>query len=214
MKFLKKSIVYLVGFNILVFGIAMLISSGLGQSAWDGVYVAISRVSGLSVGKATFLTAASIISFSFLLTRDKAVFLSLITSVVQSSVIDIDLKIVRYLMPNDSLQVRILFFAIGLCLMAIGCGTYIQTKFPTNHVDCLMVSISRRFNLNIRTAKWISDSSAIIITLLIAKKVILGTLIVLLFLAPMVQFVSKKVQVPILKFIDNEDGIHSRATDS
>ena len=199
---LKRMVVYLVGFNILIVGISFLVTSTYGQSAWDGVYLAVSNIALLSVGMATFISAASILAVCYILTKDWHVFLSFVTSVVQSLLIDFYLFLVKTLIPSDSIPTRLFLFTTGIILMAIGISIYIQAKYPTNHVDCLMLSISKRFKLNLRKSKLIGDSSAILITLIIANRIPIGTFIVLVSLSPLVQFISDRISKPISNFIN------------
>lgn len=200
---LKRTAVYLVGFNILILGISFLITSTYGQSAWDGVYVAASRIIHISVGLATFISAAGILLVCYILTKDWHVFLSFITGIVQSLLIDFYLVLVKTMIPSERTSARIFLFTTGIILMSIGISIYIQAKYPTNHVDCLMLSISRRFKLNLRISKLICDSSAVLITLMIARRIALGTFIVLISLSPLVQFISDRISRPIGHFINH-----------
>ncbi|MBY9077768.1 YczE/YyaS/YitT family protein [Paenibacillus sp. CGMCC 1.18879] len=204
---LKRTAIYLIGFNILILGISFLIISTYGQSAWDGVYVAISKIIHISVGLATFICAVGILLVCYILTKDWYVFLSFITSVVQSLLIDFYLVLVKTIIASESISARIFLFTTGIILMSIGCSIYIQAKYPTNHVDCLMLSISRRFKLNLRKSKLICDSSAILITLIIARRIALGTFIVLISLSPLIQFISDRISRPIDNFINSSNSL-------
>lgn len=204
---LKRTAIYLIGFNILILGISFLITSTYGQSAWDGVYVAISKIIHISVGLATFISASGILLVCYILTKDWHVFLSFITSVVQSLLIDFYLVLVKTIIASESTSARIFLFITGIILMSIGISIYIQAKYPTNHVDCLMLSISRRFKLNLRKSKLICDSSAILITLVIARRIALGTFIVLISLSPLVQFISDRISRPIDNFINSSNSL-------
>lgn len=193
MSIIKRISIYLIGFNLLILGISCLITSTYGQSAWDGVYVATSKLTGLPVGATTFLSASAILTFCYFLTKEKRVFLSLITSLIQSLLIDFYLGLVKTLFPGESPAMKIPLFVVGIFLMGLGISIYIRAKFPTNHVDCLMLSLSKRFQLNLRRAKLLGDSSAIVLTLLITRSITPGTFVVLVSLSPLVQFFSDRL---------------------
>ncbi|MGM0125337.1 hypothetical protein IGI37_002735 [Enterococcus sp. AZ194] len=201
MIYIKRTAIYLIGFNLLIVGISFLITSTYGQSAWDGVYVAFSKKAQIPVGLATILTASLILVVCYLLTNDWHVFLSLITSLIQSLLIDFYLTLVKNSWPSETPIVRIILFITGIVLMSIGISIYIQAKYPTNHVDCLMLSLARRFSLNLRTSKFVGDSIAIVLTLFIARQIALGTFIVLFSLSPLVQLISDRLAKPINQFI-------------
>lgn len=197
----RRILIYLLGFNIVVFGIALLVSSHLGQSAWDGVNVGLSHLLSISVGVATIFVALILLSISFILTKDPKVYLSLITSLIQGVFVNIYLNFLSRFSISDVLWTRYLSFSLGLFMMAIGCAIYLQANLPTNHVDRLMLSISKRFHLNLRTSKWITDVLAITLTLILCKSIQLGTFPIMIFLGPMINYFVKKIREPIQRFI-------------
>lgn len=198
----RRIMLYGFGFNILVLGIAMLITSALGQSAWDGVNVGLRQVFGLSVGQATILVAVGLLTISFALTKNPRVYLCLITSFIQGILVDVDLKLVHWLIPTPNIVGSISLYLLGILCMGLGCALYLQAKFPTNHVDCLMTSIATRFNLNLSHAKWITDGSAIILTLVLCRSLALGTIPILFILGPIIHGFTHLTSVPVKRYIE------------
>ena len=201
--FIKRSIVYFIGFNVMVFGIALLITSGLGQSAWDGVNVGINNVFGLSVGNATILVALILLSISYGLTKNLKVYYSLITSLIQGVLVDYYLHAIHEFIPTRDLFTDYAIFIVGIIMMAMGCSIYIQSNFPTNHVDCLMVAISKTFKKDLRTSKWITDAIAIVATLVMTGSIKLGTFPIMLTLGPLIHSITKVIVTPINRVINS-----------
>lgn len=200
--FKKRVLVYLFGFNFVVLGIALLITSGIGQSAWDGVNVGLSKVFPINVGQATIVSSVTLLTISYLLSKNIHVFFSFVTSLIQGVLVQAYLNIVGKFMYLDNIYYQLILFFVGILLMAVGCAIYIQAKLPTNHVDKLMLSIADRFKLNLRTSKWITDSIAIILTFLLVGKVEWGTFLIIVTLGPMIGFFASKFESPIEKFIN------------
>lgn len=197
----RKLVAYLLGFNILVFGISLLISSTIGQSPWDGVNIGVHQLLGISIGNATFLVACILLVISFILKGDVTVFASLITSLIQSVMIDVYLSIVGKMPLEQFYPLKVVYFIGGMLCMALGCAIYIQTSFPTNHVDCFMVSIASRFKLNLKVSKWIADGLALALSFVLIGSITWGSFIVLLCLGPLIHFMSKQVEIPLKSYL-------------
>lgn len=199
--FKKRIAVYLFGFNFVVLGIALLISSSMGQSAWDGVNVGLSKILPINVGQATIISAITLLTISYVLSRQWKVYLSFITSLIQGLLVQMYLGLISNTLGLDNMMTRIILFITGILCMAIGCAIYIQSDFPTNHVDKLMLSIAGKFNLSLRNAKWITDSAAIFLTFILVGKVEYGTFLIIVTLGPLMSFFEARLRIPIRQYI-------------
>jgi uncharacterized membrane protein YczE len=72
---------------------------------------------------------------------------------------------------------------------------YLQTKFPANPIDQLMISLHDRFRLNFMVAKTIGEVSALILAFALQGPIGIGTIIITFLIGPIIQYIN----IPITK---------------
>ncbi|MDG4656223.1 YitT family protein [Ectobacillus antri] len=179
---------FTLGLLVLTLGVALIIKSNLGASAWDALAVGESKMFGLTVGTCVFINGIILIFLNAFLLKKRPEVLAAATIFVIGMLIDFWLLIVLKDFSPQAALLQYTSLLSGILTMGIGVAVYLQAKFPSSPMDTLMVAIHTRFNLNLRTSRIISESFALLLAFLFKGAIGIGTIIVTLSLGFVVQF--------------------------
>ncbi|MDQ0245471.1 putative membrane protein YczE [Bacillus fengqiuensis] len=184
----ERSLFFTIGLLILTMGVALIIKSGLGASAWDALAVGESNMFGFTVGTAVFVNGIILIFINAALLKKKPEILAAATIFVIGALIDFWLLIVFKTFSPQGLISQSTSLVSGILTMGVGIAIYLQAKFPASPMDTLMVAIHTRFGLNLRTSRIISEGFALTLAFLFQGAIGVGTIIVTLTLGSVVQY--------------------------
>lgn len=186
-QFKIRSLFFLVGIIILSFGISMTIKADLGAGAWDALNVGLSSLIGLTVGNWVIIIGLLLMLINALILKERPEYFAVITIMVIGFMIDFWLLIVMESWVFSSLIGQVLILLSGIGILGFGVSLYLQPKFPLNPVDGFMVALKRRFHLNTRVAKTITEATALIIAFSVGGPIGFGTFIILFGVGPAIQ---------------------------
>lgn len=183
----KQLFAYFLGLIILGFAVNCAILANLGVGCWDSAYVALSKLTSLSVGTFMNIFALLFLIISAIIERKRIKLECLVTSII----IGLSVDFWRYFLFShiDSLPMTIRIFLLGLniFLIGLGAGLYLASNLPANPIDHMMMTIIKHFNLSITMSKLICEGSGLIIGLLFAGPIAFGTIILLFAYGPAIQ---------------------------
>jgi uncharacterized membrane protein YczE len=179
---------FTLGLLILTLGVALIIKSNLGASAWDALAVGESHMFSLTVGTCVFINGIVLIFINAFLLRKRPEVLAAATIFVIGMLIDFWLLVVLKDFSPTTVFLQYTALVSGILTMGIGVAIYLQAKFPSSPMDTLMVAIHTRFNLNLRTSRIISESFALLLAFLFHGAIGIGTIIVTASLGFVVQY--------------------------
>lgn len=178
---------YIIGLIILSFGITLTILSGLGTGAWDAINVGLANRTAFSVGNWVIFVGMIVIIVNALLTKSRPVVFSLLTVIILGFLIDGWLLFVFPLTIFTGLLLQLSVLIVGMVVIAFGVSIYIQAEFAVVPVDGLMLAIKDVFGVNFMVAKIITELLGLVIAFLVGGPIGLGTVIVTVFLGPLIQ---------------------------
>ncbi|WP_407270844.1 YczE/YyaS/YitT family protein [Radiobacillus sp. PE A8.2] len=187
---------YLIGICIMTFGASLTIKADLGAGAWDAVNVALSEMSGLTVGNWVIIIGIFLMFTNAMIANMRPDYLALITIFIIGFVIDFWLLIVMADWHFEQLLVQATMLIIGVFILGFGVSLYLQPSLFINPIDGFMVALHKRFGMSLLKAKSITEGLAVLIGFLLGGPVGIGTLLILLFIGPAIQFfepISKKM---------------------
>lgn len=174
----RRLMFFTIGLFILTMGVALIIKSGLGASAWDALAVGESNMFGITVGTAVFINGVVLIVLNALIMKKKPDVLAAGSILVIGLLIDFWLLVVFNDYAPEMLMNQVFTLASGILTMGLGIAIYLQAKFPASPMDTLMVAIHTRFGLNLRNSRIISEGFALSLAFLFKGDIGIGTIIV------------------------------------
>jgi len=200
MRVARRVLFFIVGIFFLTLGVSFTIKAGLGAGAWDALSVGESKTFGLTVGKWVIINGIILLFVNAFLQKRRPEWLAIITFTLIGQFIDFWLYIVLENISFPSYFIRFCILIIGMLLLALGVATYLQPKFPTNPIDNLMISLHLRFGISIGVAKTIGEVFAFVLAFLLHGSIGMGTVIITLFIGPIIQWLNTKLSGIYIKW--------------
>ncbi|MGM0875953.1 MAG: YczE/YyaS/YitT family protein [Bacillota bacterium] len=186
---------YLIGLFLMGFGVTLTIKADLGVGAWDALNVGLSNAFGLTFGSWVIIIGIILMFLNAFIVSGKPKLLALVTILLIGFSVDFWLMVVMENFKYELLIHKVLSLIGGIVFIAIGVAMYLQTKFPANPIDQLMISLNERFHLNLMVAKTIGEVSALILAFFLQGPIGVGTIIITFLIGPIIQYIN----IPITK---------------
>ncbi|MBC5997557.1 hypothetical protein EAI30_09300 [Romboutsia ilealis] len=186
-KNIVRILFYIVGLSIMGLGIALNAISNFGAGPWDAVNIGVSYHLKLSVGICMNIVAVLNLIIGGILNKEFPKITPIITSLVLGLFVDLGFIIFNGISPNTSIMQFILFM-ISLPVISLGISIYLVSELPNTPLDYFMLAIKSKLNLSLMAGKIVSESSGLIIALLLGGPVGLGSIIIIFTIGPMMQF--------------------------
>ncbi|MGD6796253.1 YczE/YyaS/YitT family protein [Metabacillus indicus] len=196
-----RLIFFAAGLFILAFGVTLTIKANLGAGAWDALNVGLTDQIGLTVGSWIFIVGILIIILNALIMRETPKVLGIITILLIGFFVDFWMLRVFQDFEMQSFAGKAGILLSGIFLIAIGVSIYLQTNFPANPIDQLMLTLHERFGLSLMAAKTIGEVAALLLALLFAGPIGLGTIIITFAIGPLIQLCNPRVHAVLGKWI-------------
>lgn len=209
---LNKYLQYSIGMIVFSLGISLMIVTSLGPTVWDAAALSYQKIveslniRGIisSYTMATFFYGVFIVIVVSIMNQKikiKESFLVLCSAFISGFLINIWLDILYPLNINSALLlIRIFISFLGTIILAIGINLYVKTNLIPNPIDYLMLNYHQRFNLNFTIAKYLTDTTGLLLAIVlgvIAKTQFIGiyTFICMLVLGWFVGYFEKKYYI-------------------
>lgn len=186
-KNIVRILFYIIGLSIMGLGIALNAISNFGAGPWDAVNIGVSYHLKLSVGICMNIVAVLNLIIGGILNKEFPKITPIITSLVLGLFVDLGFIIFNGISPNTSIMQFILFM-ISLPVISLGISIYLVSELPNTPLDYFMLAIKSKLNLSLMAGKIVSESSGLIIALLLGGPVGLGSIIIIFTIGPMMQF--------------------------
>ena len=193
-----------VGFLLFGLAITLMIRANLGTSAWAVLDVALSKLTGLSVGTLTVLVGFAVLSGALIL-REKIGWGTLANILSIGPWEDVWLAIIPSVSDNLPLQIAMLLIAI--LLMGLASAIYIGVDAGAGPRDSLMLALRRTTGMSIRVARVIIEVVVVTIGWLLGGPAGIGTLVFAALVGPSVQAGFKLLKVEPHKPVEPEASV-------
>ena len=168
-------------------GLGIAYEANLGLNPWDVFHDGFSKLLGIPIGRAGVLTGFIVLA-CWIPLKQKPFVGTLINILTIGNTQDL----VIYILPTpESLVTRHLYLYLATIIFALGVGIYIGAGLGPGPRDGLMTGISR-LGPSIRTTRIGIDFTAFVIGVLMGGSFGYGTIIMVIFVGPIVQISMKK----------------------
>ncbi|RJP47313.1 MAG: hypothetical protein C4583_17075 [Anaerolineaceae bacterium] len=181
-----------IGFFLFGLAITLMIRGNIGTSAWAVLDVALSKITGLSVGTLTVLVGFAVLSGALIL-REPIGWGTLANILSIGPWEDFWLARIPSVTDNLSLQIAMLLTAIAL--MGLASAIYIGVEAGAGPRDSMMLAIKRTTGVSIRAARGAIEVTVVTVGWLLGGPAGIGTLVFALLIGPSVQLGFKLLKV-------------------
>lgn len=176
---------YISGLILFSFGISVTIYANIGVSSWDAVSVGLNKLYGCSIGTWMNLISICQIIAGGILCKERIRFETFLTSLGLGFLVD-GFNLMLCHIPFTPVISSEVTYAIGMLLIAIGCGTYLCAGWLPTAIDYFMLSIRKRYSLNIANAMLLCECSGLLIALLCKGPIGYGTVAATFLYGPLI----------------------------
>ena len=202
-KDIVKVLFYIIGLSIMGLGIALNAISNFGAGPWDAVNIGVSYHLKLSVGICMNIVAILNLIIGGILNKEFPKITPIITSLVLGLFVDLGFIVFNGISANTSI-IQFILFMISLPIISLGISIYLVSELPNTPLDYFMLAIKSKFNLSLMAGKIVSESSGLIIALLLGGPGGLGRIIIIVSIGPMMQFLHTYSKNIFNKIVDTD----------
>lgn len=183
-----RVLTFVIGLIVFSFGISLSIKMQyLGLHPWDVLSVGLFDKIGLSVGTWNIMIGIMLIIVAFVLDRSYIKLGTFFNAILVGLCVDFYLW--SGILPEPShLWLDITFMVIGIIIMGVGGGLYNAAKLGAGPRDGFMLSISDKTGYSIGRVRIVTETSVLVIGLLIGGPVFVFTFIFTFIQSPIFQF--------------------------
>ena len=172
------------GFAFFAFAIAIVIRANIGATSWAVLEVALSRMFNVTPGTAAVMVGATVLLLA--LTLREPIGWGTVANIMSIGPwLDLFLSLIPEV--NANLPLQLLFLAVGVISMSLGSAIYIGVNAGAGPRDSLMMAIARTTPLDVRTARGIIESTAVLIGWMLGGPLGVGTILFAILIGPGVQ---------------------------
>ena len=173
----------LLGLGLFGLGIGLMLQSGLGVPPWDVLHQGLAKKFGLTVGLWSIVVSAAVL-VGWIPLRERYGVGTLLNAIIIGVVIDLSTLVIP---EPQSVVVRALVLALGICLIGFASGLYIGADLGPGPRDGLMTGIARR-GPSIRLTRTLIEATVLVVGWLLGGTFGVGTVAFAVFIGPLVQF--------------------------
>jgi uncharacterized membrane protein YczE len=182
----------LLGLFLFGLGTAFLLRSDLGVDPWTVFAEGISLTTGIRIGWVVIGVGVAVMLLWIPLRQVPGIG-TVANALLVGAFLEFGLELID---TPDSLVLRIIFFATGMVMIAMGSGWYIGAGLGPGPRDGLMTGLNRRFGWPIWAARTGVEALAVVSGWLLGGTVGWGTVAFALLIGPMVQPALRALTMP------------------
>ncbi|MEI3607170.1 YitT family protein [Pseudogracilibacillus sp. SE30717A] len=188
-----RFLVFMIGTILFSFGISVTINmQHLGLHPWDVLNVGLFDKFGLTIGTWNIIIGIILVTVSLILDRTYVRIGTILNAFLVGSFVDFYLWL-DFLPKASHTWMDVVVIVAGIVFMGIGGGIYNAAGIGSGPRDGFMLSISDKTGVSIGKVRIITETSILLLGLLIGGPVFIFTLIFTFVQSPIFQFIYLKV---------------------
>ena len=192
---LKKTPRLFLGFFLCATGMVMTINANLGLAPWDVLHQGMSKLIGITMGRANIMLGLIILALNALF--GEKIGIGTILNIIFIGIF-IDFLMLNNLIPIfNSFLPSFIMMLLGMLVFSYGCFFYIGTGWGTGPRDGLMVALTKRTGKSVRLVKSSLEILVVLVGYLLGGSVGLGTVVLSLGGGYVLQFAFKTVNFDV-----------------
>lgn len=196
--YIKRVTAYLLGLFMTCIGVALVLKTGWGVDAWNGVFAGLERLTAFSIGSWSVIIQGCFWCIAACLNK-KADLYCIIPIALKGIMLDIARDAVFSFPLPETLPMKCLLFLTGYALVGFGTGVYVETGYPRMPIDGLMLAIADFFSWDVRKSRFLIEISGFTALLLVRGPLGIGTVIITLTIGYAVSVSRKWAQTAIFR---------------
>ena len=192
---LKIAIKLVFGLFLFALGIVLTLNAGIGVAPWDVFHQGVSKVTGITIGKASIYSGLIIIVLDIILGQDIG-WATICNMILIGTFIDI--LMLNNLVPIfKSFLPSLIMLLLGIAVQGYGCYFYISAGLGAGPRDGLMVVLTKRTGKSVRLIKSAIEIPAVTLGYILGGNLGIGTIIMAFFSGQIWQLVFKSLDFNI-----------------
>ena len=166
----KRLVLYVVGLFLLALGATFSIIADIGVSPVTSLPYALALVTGLSVGIMTFVANFIYIILQVIFLKQirwKNFSIQLVIAFLFGSFMDVTIWLTKPLPEADSIWLIVVYFVLGVVLVAFALLFYFTSSLPTMPYDSLTYAVANKWQFPFGKTKMVSDMINVIVSIII-----------------------------------------------
>ncbi|UTR14274.1 YitT family protein [Salipaludibacillus sp. LMS25] len=166
--------VFLMGLVVMSFGIALMITAGLGSAPWDVLHIGLTEHFGLTIGTWTVIMGFLLLLFSVILTKEWPRLGAYLNMLLVGGFVDLFL----FWMETPYLLVaKLIMLLVGILIMGFGIGLYISPQCGAGPRDSVMLALSLKTGMSVAKVRILMEVCVLFTGWLLGGPVFIGTII-------------------------------------
>ena len=181
----------LVGLAVFGLGVALLVVSKMGTAPWDVLHQGLASRFNIELGLVMNIVGLLVLPLWIPL-RQRIGLGTILNTLEIGLVVDL---VKPHLSTPGALGLRVLMMVLGVVLIAIGSGVYIGSGLGPGPRDGIMTGL-KALGMSVRMGRTLVEITTLALGLMLGGTAGLGTLVFLVGIGPLVQFVLERVTLP------------------
>lgn len=185
----KKYLMLLFGIFLFSLGIAFSIRANIGMSPWDTFNYGMANLFGIRIGIIMVIFGAFFVVLNIFWLKEKVG----IGTLAHMALTGIFLDFIFWLdiIPVATGLWGYVFLPIGMIILCIGTVFYVGAGLGAGPSDILFIGLMNKYKLSVRVSKTIVEATVFVIGILAGSPIGPGTIITILGVGPLSQFIFK-----------------------
>lgn len=179
--------------------VALMAHAGIGADAYSSLQIALSTITGLSVGVLSIICNVLVISAFFFINRSLLGIGSVAFALGVGTFINIFSNIFTRVLPIiQPFWLSVLYACIGTFLMAFSIANYLPLGLGTQPVDMIAITIGKALHKSVGTGLFVFNAAVFVIAFLLGAPWGVGTLLCVFGVGKLVDIITPK-WTPVVK---------------
>lgn len=179
--------------------VALMVHANIGADAYSSLQIALSAITGLSVGVLSIICNVLVIFAFFFIDRSLLGIGSVAFALGVGTFIDVFGKLLARVLPTvQPFWLSVLYACIGTFLMAFSIANYLPLGLGAQSVDMIAITIGKTMNKSVGTGLFVFNAVVFVIAFLLGGPWGVGTLLCVFGVGKLVDLIAPK-WTPIVK---------------
>jgi uncharacterized membrane protein YczE len=162
------------GLIVMSFGIALMITAGLGSAPWDVLHIGLTEHFGLTIGTWTVIMGFLLLLLSVILTKEWPKLGAYLNMLLVGGFVDLFL----FLMDTPHILVlKLAMLLVGILIMGFGIGLYISPQCGAGPRDSVMLALSLKTGMSVARVRVLMEVCVLFTGWLLGGPVFIGTIL-------------------------------------
>jgi uncharacterized protein len=192
-EFIMRILIYTVGIIILTFGVAIFVATDNGADPFTMLMIGVGRTFKRigNIGNAGIVLNFIIMATILCIDKSYIKIATVITALLAGKLIDFFLVFVSVPISELSIFLNVILMLISLLILCFGIAIVVSVNIGTGPYDLIGIIINDKTKFQLKFIRPIYDAISIVLGFLLGAKFGFGTIVSMIFIGPILQFMLK-----------------------